>query len=469
MDKIPPRKSGHWLVRLSVQNMLALVSVNLMVFIDRIILAKHSLASLNAVVTAGAVCNIFIFGAIALIGIADVFIAQSYGAGDERKIGPILWQMIWLSLAVSLLFAAIGHVCSSLLFHQSMGALPETYFRWQMSLAFLPILVATLTSFFIGTKRFGFALITVLIVSLFKLALEIPLVFGIDGLFLGLGIKGTLLATAISQGVHVTILASVIMTRENQKRFSSLALHLNPKLLFECCRLGLPQSLGSMLNYSAWCIVVSLLAIAGHKHLMMYTIVDSMYALFGFMTEGLQKSVLSLSANLIGSGRFIDVPKVFRQALFLLIPVTAILAIPLLFLPGFVTQGLHIGILSKQEVSLACLVIWIYFIFDGIGWILSGLLTAMGDTLFVNPVNALASFIGAGVTYGMTTFFSSNAEITCWHNVIYGAINCILLITLYTYRHRFIKPLPLVLDKNTVTHEQKTLTPLLHSVASGGS
>lgn len=426
------------LLRLSIQNMLTLVSVNLMLFLDRIILAKHSIESLNASVTAGAICNIFIFGAIAVVGIGDVFIGQCYGAGRTQKIGQILWQMVWFCLGLALVFNAIAQVGTPFLFPQGSSPDGHDYFSLQMRLGFLPVVVAALTSFFVGTKRFGFALSAVVIANLIKLIIEIPLVFGIEGVFSGLGLKGAILASAVSQIVHITILATVVISKTNRYRFGSLDWHIRPALFTECMKLGFPQSVGCMLNYTAWGIVVSLLAAAGPKHLMMYTIIDSTYNLFCFATEGLQKSVLSISANLIGSGRSYETSKLFKKALNVLFPILLLLSIPLLFFPRLVAEGLDMDMLSSQEISLACLVIWIYFGFDGLAWILNGLLTAMGDTLFVNPVHGLTSFVGVGATYIMTVTNNCQPEVTCWISIICGAICSMLLLARYKSRRRNI-------------------------------
>lgn len=440
VEKVPLEGSMHSLLRLSIQNMLTLVSVNLMLFVDRIILAKHSIESLNAAVTAGAICNIFIFGAIAIVGIGDVFIGQCFGAGRTQKIGEILWQMIWFCLSVALAFLLISYFLTPHLFANDQTA--ATYFSWQMSVGFLQVVVAALTSFFVGTKRFGFALFAVIMASTVKLIIEIPLVFGVSGLFLGLGVKGAILASAISQIFHITILALIVIGRDNRLRFGSLNFRLRPTLFVECMKLGIPQSLGSMLNYTAWGIVVSLLAAAGQKHLLMYTIIDSTYNLLAFATEGLQKSVLSISANLIGSGRFSDTSRVFQKAIQLLLPILLVLSVPLLIFPELVAHGFDNVLLSQKEVSLACLVLWLYLGFDGISWILNGLLTAMGDTLFVNPINGVTSFIGAGITYVMTVITHCPPETTCWVSIIYILSSSLLLLLRYQTKSRNIFTLP---------------------------
>lgn len=428
--------------------MLTLVSVNLMLFVDRIILAKHSTESLNAAITAGSICNIFIFGAVAIVGIGDVFIGQCYGAKRTKKIGEILWQMVWFCLAIGIVFNVIALSLPDQLWPSQDSSSPtHVYFTWQMSVGMLPVLVSALTSFFIGTKRFGFALLSVIMASSIKLVLEVPLVFGVEGFFTGFGMTGAILATAISQVVHIIVLSTVVLKKDNRERFGSSNFYFNPSLFIECMKLGLPQSVGNMLNYAAWGIVVSLLAAAGEKHLMMYTVIDSIYSLLGFATEGLQKSVLSLSANLIGSGQSAQMPKLFRKALYVLMPILLLLAIPLLLFPNIVAGNFDGGVLSPNQLSLACFVIWLYFAFDGVCWILNGLLLAMGDTLFVSPINGMTPFVGAGAAYAMTVVTPCLPEATCFVSLIYVLANSMLLLLRFRTRGRDVYSLQAYHDR----------------------
>lgn len=437
MEKIPLESSASSLLKLSIQNMLTLVSVNLMLFLDRIILAQHSTESLNASVTAGSIGNIFVYGGIAIVGIGDVFIGHAYGAGRHKKIGEILWQILWFCLLVASMFYSLAHFLPDLLFSKNgTDSLAHAYLSWQLNLGFLPVVVAALTSFFVGTKRFGFALFSVIVANLIRVLFELPLVFGINGLWEGLGAKGALFAAAISQVAHILILGFVIMKKDNRQRYGSLNWHFKPQIFSDCIKLGTPQSVGSMLNYTAWGIVVNLLAQEGHKHLLIYTFIDSTYNLLCFTTEGLQKSVLSISANLIGQGRSFQLTQVFKKALMLLLPILAVLSVLLFCYSDVLAKGIAVEELSTNEIYLACLVVWLYLGLDGMGWILAGLLTAMGDTLFVNPINGLSSFIGAGIAYVMTVNMHYVPSITCWISIIYGLINCSLLYLRYQSHKR---------------------------------
>ena len=93
---------------LSVPLMLATMSSMMMLFVDRLLLANYSTAALNAVTNATTLGWAIQFMWLALAGIAEVFVAQHNGAGEERKLGPPVWQMVWLGVLSLLFFAPMG-------------------------------------------------------------------------------------------------------------------------------------------------------------------------------------------------------------------------------------------------------------------------------------------------------------------------------------------------------------------------
>lgn len=401
--------------------MLTLASVNIMLFLDRVMLARLGKDYLNASVTAGSICNIFIFGAIAVVGVADVFIGRYVGMDEPKKIGKVLWQMVWFAGLLAIFFLILAQCGAPYLLSGELSPEAETYFRWQMSFGFLPVIAAVLTSFMIGTRHFIYVLFAVMSVNLTKFILQFPLSLGVPGLFDGLGIKGAVMATAFAHITHIVLLAVIIFNKKNRLTYDTTNYKLDIPLFKKCMKLGIPQSLGTTINYATWAIVVGMLAQAGVKHLMMYTIVDSFYILLGFSTEAMQKGIMYIAANLLGRNQSDKIARLFTNSLWLLLFILGLLSFPLLLFPQIITDTLEIGVLNRQEIYLACVVSWLYLSFEGITWILSGLLTAMEDTLFVGPAYASASiFFGIGGTFCLTRFLSCDFTMTCWVTVFYG-------------------------------------------------
>jgi MATE family multidrug resistance protein len=76
---------------------------------------------------------------------------------------------------------------------------------------------------------------------------------------------------------------------------------------------------------------------------------------------------------------------------------------------------------TQATIHSACFWVWIYFIFDGISWLLIGLLTAAGDTRFVMKVGGSAPILFALVpTYLFVFQLGASADIT-WMMIAFYA------------------------------------------------
>src|SRR5687767_7282451 len=83
---------------------LSMLSINVMIFIDRLILAKYDTRAMNAAVVAGLIFSIFQYGMMGIAGVSEVFVGQFNGAQKLRRIGEPIWQMIWFALLTIFIF-----------------------------------------------------------------------------------------------------------------------------------------------------------------------------------------------------------------------------------------------------------------------------------------------------------------------------------------------------------------------------
>jgi len=94
---------------------LSMLSVNIMIFIDRLILAKYNTGAMNAAVVSGLIFNIFQCGTVGIASISEVFVGQYNGANKYEKMGEPVWQMIWFSVMTAALFVPLGLFAGPLL------------------------------------------------------------------------------------------------------------------------------------------------------------------------------------------------------------------------------------------------------------------------------------------------------------------------------------------------------------------
>src|SRR5215467_289720 len=128
---------------------LSILSINLMTFVDRLMLSKYGIQAMNAAVVADLVFNIFQFGVLGIASISEVFVGQFNGAKKYRRMGEVVWQMVWFSLATVIFFVPMSLFAGPYLIPQAeyiADGVP--FFKWIMIFGpFFP-LHAALASFF---------------------------------------------------------------------------------------------------------------------------------------------------------------------------------------------------------------------------------------------------------------------------------------------------------------------------------
>src|SRR4051794_34056478 len=70
----------------------------IMLFVDRLILARLTLDAHNVAVEATTLGWTFVAGWGSLASVTQIFVAQNYGAGQRHLLGHSIWQMIWLGI-----------------------------------------------------------------------------------------------------------------------------------------------------------------------------------------------------------------------------------------------------------------------------------------------------------------------------------------------------------------------------------
>lgn len=393
------------LLTISIPLMIASLSGLLMNFCDRLILAHYSTDAMNAAVTAGMAANVFSYAAVEVAIIAEVFVGRYNGAQEFYKAAWPVWQMIWFSLAMAVIFLPIGIFLGPLIVSTTaFDGLALPYFQIWMGFAFLFPLGASLSAFFIGIGSVKIVTIATLLSNVVNIILDYLLVFGIPNWFAPLGVHGAVIATGLAQALQVLIFAVVFLLKRNRTRYATHKIVFSSRLIRECLVLGTPNALGHMVEIAGWALILRVLAAAGDAYVTVLAMGQNLHILFAFISQGLQKGVIAVGSNLIGAKAHHMVPKLIRSALFVLGGVAAILFIPLVVTPEPI---IGLFLLAEQEntqlFSMAIKTgvwVWCFIIFDSIVWTMAGILTIHGDTRFIMITNALAAwFLAVMPTY----------------------------------------------------------------------
>lgn len=390
-----------------------LLSGSLMMFADRVFLANYDLAALNASANASMAFFSMNILPIVIAGMSEVFVGRLNGEGQLSKIGQSVWQMIWFALMTIPFFSLGSRLLLPIFSYGSANYdLEANYFILSCDFGPFWAISSALMGFYIGLGRSRIVMVGTFLANLLNILLDFLLVFGM-GPFPELGITGAALATGVAAVFQTFFFAFGFLTLKSQRDYFTHRFAFDGPLFWESIRIGVPAGLGRFTEVIAHTIFFRLVSYAGELQLTIVALVQSVYILLSFSSEGLCKAVTAISSNLIGAKKLKLIGKVIRAALLQHTLVTAIFAITLYFSIDHVVKifipAEQRQLLADQEflqaTALALLWMGVFFWMDGLSWSIIGHLVAAGDTKFllwsaiVMNWGAYVAPVAIGITY----------------------------------------------------------------------
>jgi multidrug resistance protein, MATE family len=393
LDDKSTLETFHQLWKITIPLMLATLSGALMLFVDRLFLAHYSTAAMNAATSTGMTFAVFQFGAISIAAIAEVFVGQYNGAKQYRKIGPSVWQMLWFSIATTPLFWVLG-LFGHVFIADALLAEGLPFFQTLMFLGPGFPLFAALSAFFIGRGQTKMVTLAVFISGLLNIVLDRVLIFG-WGPFPELGTQGAALATGLAQWTSVVFMFTIFFNKENRKQYASDHSKFDKTLFLNCIKIGSPTAIGHMLVIAGWAVMLNVLSSVSFEHMTVFAVGQSIWMLTSFITDGGHKGATALTANLIGAKQSHKVADVLKAGILLHGCLALVAVVPLLLISDILVGWF----LDSQDLTLVamsiegCRWLWLAFVFDGLMWIVIGILTAGGDTRFIMLMSTLTGWL----------------------------------------------------------------------------
>lgn len=390
-----PVGSVRELWRISFPLMISTFASLLMIFTDRIFLARYSLEALNASVNAGTLAWAIMGGCGMVTAMSEVFVAQYNGAGKFQRIGSPIWQMIWFALLSLFLFIPLGIWGGPTFFaHDPYAELEIVYFRWMMFFGPSYALLMAFAGFFIGRGKTGVMIFLAIAANVLNIVLDWVLIFGIQGWVPELGIQGAAIATCTGYVLEALMLGILFFRKRNREQFGTGQWKLDLSEMGRVCKVGIPQGIFSCIEVLGWSIFYWMMTSVSEKHITISSICQSFTILFSFFYDGLSRGAAAVAGNLIGSAKHELIEKMFKAGLCLLslFSITTALflvvdsqdTVRILFFEHFDGAANVQLDVSMQNALRTCMVCaFLYLFFEGIRWLLSGILVAAGDTWFL--------------------------------------------------------------------------------------
>lgn len=412
-----PSGSLKELLHISLPLMLSSFSVMLMLFVDRILLARFSTESFNASVTASTLGWALTVLGLSVGSISEVFVAQYNGADRTGKLGEPVWQMMWFGLFSIVFYLPLFLWGGEVFF--GAGAqrfLSKEYFAWMVLFGPFYAIYGALAGYFIGQGKTVMVSFLALATNVLNLFVDYILIFGVEGWVPSMGVKGAAIATSTSQVFQCLVLFCVFIQKKNRLNHGTgCALFLWTPFL-QCMRIGLPGGVAAMLEIGGWAFFYEMMTWVGPNYILAAGICQTVLIMFFFFPEGLMKGATAVIGNLIGAKKESLIPQTYRNGVVL---ITLFLVAQLITFPLFVDEAINIFL---QGVSLevreeivgdlwwSLLFVLAYLFFDGLRFLVTGVLMGAGDTLFlmvagfvtiwvflVVPVYILVLYLGISV------------------------------------------------------------------------
>ncbi len=421
--------------------MLSALSSALMMFFDRLILAKYSLTALNTAATAGISVMVFHLGGMGIAGICEIYVGQSYGAKDYKKIGSHVWQMLWLALFSIAIFVPLS-------FMQDMF-LPERYtlegrgyFQWLMLAGPIVTANAALSGFYVGRGDVQRLTIVVIASNVINVVLDVLFIFG-HGWIPSMGINGAAYATFIAHSFQFAALFYGFFSYKNRITYLTNHYHFKFKAFMKSFKVGFPSAAGHMIEIAAWSMQFHLVSLVSELHVAVLAIGQTIFGLVAFTTQGLSGGVVACASNLVGAKYIQKAKSTFNSATMLHLLIGAAFILPMLVKPEWLinefikTQGNevnHEALLLYTKI--ACWYFLAYYVVDGMVWICAGFLTAIEDTLFIMIVNAINAWLfGLIPMYYIINVHGGTPDKAWMVICLYGIVNMICFYSRYRVKY----------------------------------
>lgn len=440
---------------------LGMSAATLMTFTDRIFLANYSLNAISAALPAGITSYLFVafFGGVG--GYAGIFIAQYTGRGSHFKVGKVLWQGIYFTLASGIFFWLLAIFGTEPLFTLAghpldVQELERTYFSILCKGSIFSVATVTLSTFFTGRGLTRPVMLITFFAVMINIPLDYVLIFGY-GRIPELGIKGAAIATVTAWLIEVIFLVVLIFTKKNNSHFGVFSGYQFDRNIFtRLMRFGIPGSLQFTLDILAFTLFVLIIGRIGKLELAATNIVISINSLAFMPSMGVSQGVSVLVGQALGRKRPMQAASYIWSAIHLLSAYIICLDLLFIFAPDFVLapfiseqQTIADQLVIRELCKKLLLIISAYLIFDGLYMVFSGALRGAGDTRFMMKAIALISLVCFVLPVFVGVQFFGMGIISAWLLVVLFLV-LLFLVSGWRYRSGAWKKM-LVIESEDVT------------------
>ncbi len=397
---------GRDVLRVALPMVVSVLSWTVMNFIDRVFLMWDSRTAVAACLPSAMVFWAVVCLPLGICGYTNTFVAQYLGAGRRERIGPAVWQGVWVALAATPLMLAVVPLAPAIFAVADHAAdvqkLEVEYFEILCYGAPFLLVAEALQGFYTGR---GLTL-TVMAVNAAAAGVNVVFdylwIFGQAG-FPAMHIAGAAWATNLALACKAAAFLALVLGRKARRRYATASgCRWDAKLATRLLRFGGPSGLQLACEVLGFTIFMLYLGRLGETSLAATNLTFNISS-FAFMPVfGLGIATATLVGQRLGENRDDLAARATATACLIAVAYMAFISAFYVLTPDLLLFLYFRGTSEVQAAELRDTTVVLlrfvaaYNLLDAIGIIFIGALKGAGDTRFV----LLVTLVMAGLLTG---------------------------------------------------------------------
>lgn len=263
MEKITRNSGGiKEIIMLAIPMVLSFACDTIMIFTDRMFLAKLGPLRMNAAMGGGMLSFVAMAFFLGLTGYSTALVAQYLGSGQKKRCSIVTTQSFFISLIAYPLILMSKPIMVMII--QRSGIQAEqavyqiTYFNIIIFSTIFSLIRSSLSGFFCGTGETKIVMQAAIASMVANIILNYILIFGKFG-FPALGIKGAAIGSILGGLLGVIILFGKYFSRKYVKEYNTIkGFVLDRVVMLKLLKFGYPAGIELFLNFSAFTVMTYL-------------------------------------------------------------------------------------------------------------------------------------------------------------------------------------------------------------------
>lgn len=423
---------------LAMPLVVSTLSWTLMIFTDRVFLVRYSQNAVAAALPAGMMAFVVICFPLGIATYVNTFVAQYQGAKRPERIGPVVWQALYIGFAsiplaiatipfAPALFQAAGHA-------PEIAALEIDYYKaicWGEGSV---VVSAALSAFFTGRGDVRTVMIVDSFAALLNVVLDYAWIFGHWG-FPEMGAAGAAWATTVATLIRAAIYLKLWFRPEYRRQFQTAAgCRFDRRLFGRLVWFGFPNGVQYLFEVGAFSVYLLLVGQLGAQELAASNLAFNVNSLAFMPVYGIGIATGTLVGQHLGENRADLAARGTWSAFAVAAGLMALIGSLYVLAPEWLLAAYESEVAGESFANLRELTIVLlrfvafYCLFDAMNVIFSAAIKGAGDTRFVLVTTLAASALPVAMTwfgmkvmgYGLLWAWVSVTAWVCLLGVVFG-------------------------------------------------